>query len=480
MNRVENRYEVRRGDPITMGGLKDELGNPVGYSEAKHSGTLVFIGPARPKTRVITVDPEKVDPDTPGLRPDRKTVKAEFYTQDYQIVREDEIKLGDKIISRNGLKGVISMIVDDLGKDEKGRPYEAVVNYGEVWRDSKSKVGTPEYELEEETFIKQGKRKAGTVVERRDGDGKVYFFLIDKMAQDQLGSGLRMSTTMLSGMWEWFLQDVMKDGKGYTQTELNDKLTEFVERYFGEKGTFVPTLKALHYKAVKRGDSVRIEINDRDHDPSKPLKDDEGEWVYLPHTFAGRNYEYAYIPNYISRVYFDGRTVREYYQIDPDNKNPSASNWYWTFIVKQLKNMMYMFPKNESAVNLVATPYARKGEESNYMPVKMDVMDVLNAGGNPYDPNVSITLRKEPVTDRFSIQTHPVDVDWSGDYNGIIGIHPEIALKATIDYDGDQVVAWTPIIDQAVIKLNKEDEDKLKESLKKKNYETRFEDNFLC
>jgi len=474
--RVTNKYDIRRGDPISMGGLKKDLGNPVGYTEAKHSGTLIWIGPPRPKTRKLTVDPDKVDPSAPGLSDDRKTLTTEFYTQAFQIVREDEVKIGDKIISRNGLKGVISKIVDDLGKDKKGNPYEAVVNYGEVWRDSKSKKGTPEYALEEETFIKQGKRKAGTVMEHQDGDGKVFFFLIDKMAQDQLGSGLRMSTTMLSGMWEWFLQD-LGDLKNVPQAEIDEKLTEFVERYFGEKGTFIPTLKAMHYKAVKRGNQVRIEINDKDHSPNEPMKDAEGDWVYLPHTFAGRSYDYAYIPHSISRVYFNGRTIMEYYQVDPDNKNPGgASGFYWSFIVKQLKNQMYMLPRNELAVNLVATPYAREGEETNYMPIRMDAFDVINTGANPYDPDLKMTLRKEPVTDRYSIQTHPVDVDWSGDYNGIIGIHPEIALKATIDYDGDQVVAWNPVIEQAEIKLTKEEEKILKDSLKPENYKRSFED----
>jgi len=476
ISRVENRYDVRRGDPITMGALKDELGNPVGYAEAKHSGTLLWVGPAKKKNRTITVDPEKIDPDTPGLDMGKKKLETTYHTQDFIIVREDDIHLGDKIISRNGLKGIISEIVPTLGKDEKGRPYEAVVNYGEVWRDSKSKKGTPEYDLEEETFIKQGKRKAAVITEHQEGDGSVYFFLIDKMAQDQGGSGLRMSTTMLSGMWEWFYHDVITDPTK-SQAEREEKLTEFVERYFGDDGTFIPTLKALHYKAVKRGDSVRIEINESDHSPNKPMKDAEGEWIYLPHTFAGMSYDYAYIPHYISRVYYDGRTIREYYQLDTDNKNPSASSWYWSFIVKQLKNRMYLLSSNENAVNLVAAPYARKGEEDNYAPVKMHAFDAINAGiKNIYADDIKITLRKEPVTDRYSIQTHPVDITWDDDYQGVIGIHPEIAVKATIDYDGDQVVAWTPIIEQAEIKLDADDEKILKDSLKKENYDKKLED----
>jgi hypothetical protein len=93
----------------------------------------------------------------------------------------------------------------------------------------------------------------------------------------------------------------MGEGKRYTQAELNAKLEEFVGRYFGDKGTFVPSLKAMHYKAVRKGDKVKIEIDERE-----PLPDSDGDVIYLPHTYAGRTYDYAYIPNFISRIYFDG------------------------------------------------------------------------------------------------------------------------------------------------------------------------------
>ena len=376
--------------------------------------------------------------------------------------------MGDKIISRNGLKGVVAEIVPTLGKDENGNSYDAVVNYGELWREADKK--DPDYKLAEETYFKQGKKKAGVIREHEAGDGKVFFFLIDKMAQDQSTSGLRMSTTMLSGMWEWFLADLDKDKKDYTQDELDAKLQHFVEHYFGDKGTFVPSLKAMHYKAVKRGKKVRIEIDERE-----PKEDDDGKVIRLPHTYAGRTYEYAYIPNYISRVFFDGNTLREYYQTGKAQKGvTSASDWYWAHIVKQVKNRLYLFPRNEDAVNLVAVPIYN-GTPEEYDTVVMDHIDFINAGGNPYDKNPQITLRKEPVTDKDSIQTHPVRLDFDGKYTGCIGIHPKAALKATIDYDGDQVVVFTPPIEHARVKLDDEEVQALKE-LKKDKYERTFKD----
>jgi len=447
--KVGDTLSIRRGDPLVFGGFSDLEGSP-GYAEAKHSGSLVYIGKPKKKSRTITVDPD--------VHPSGKSkVEVDFWTQDYQIVREDTLRMGDKIISRNGLKGVIAEIVDTLGKDEKGRPYEAIVNYGEVWREAEK--SDPEYKIKEETYFKQGKKKSGVVLEHEKSDGQIFFFLINKMAQDQSTTGLRMSTTMLSGMWEWFLYDVDKAGKKLTQAELDTKLQNFVERYFGDKGTFVPSLKAMHYKAVKKGNKVTIEIDERE-----PTEDEDGKIIKLPHTYAGRTYEYAYIPNYISRVYFNGKTLMEYYQTGNNKQGvSSASDFYWAFIVKQLKNKLYLFPRNEDAVNLVAVPiYNGKPEE--YDTVVMDHIDYINAGGNPYDKEPMITLRKEPVTNKDSIQTHPVRLDFDGIYTGCIGIHPESALKATIDYDGDQVVVFSPPIEHARIEIEDETIQALKDT----------------
>lgn len=458
--RVDEALEIQRGDPLTLSRFKDLDGNP-GYKEAKHSGQLIYLGQPRNKQRGLTVDKDR---DPQG----RSKVTVNFVTQEYIIVREDDLKIGDKVLSRNGLKGVIAEIVPSLGKDKKGRDHEAVVNLGEVWREADPK--SPDYKLEEETFLKQGKKKSGVVREHEASDGQIFFFLIDKMAQDQSTSGLRMSTTMLSGLWEWFLYDVMGEGKRYTQAELNAKLEEFVGRYFGDKGTFVPSLKAMHYKAVRKGDKVKIEIDERE-----PLPDSDGDVIYLPHTYAGRTYDYAYIPNFISRIYFDGSTLREYYQMDSSRKGTtSASGYYYQFIVRQIKNRTYIFPRNEDAVNLVAVPYYGKNPE-DYNTVVMDLMDFINAGGNPYDKNPTVTFRKEPVTGKFSIQTHPVKIDKTGKYNGCIAIHPSVALKATVDYDGDQVVVFTPSIGHAVVKLDDEELEELK-GLKKSDYITRFND----
>jgi len=456
---VSSALDIRRGDPITFGRFEGLEGSP-GYKEAKHSGKLIYVGDPKLKTRVITVDPDR---DPQG----RNKIELKFYTQDYQIVREDDLRLGDKVLLRTGHKGVISEIVDDLGKDEAGRPYEAVINYSEVWREADP--SDPEYELKEETYFKQGKKKSGMVLEHEAGDGQLFFFLIDKMAQDQSTSGLRMSTTMLGGLWEWFLDDLFKKNPNPSKAEMEQALQRFVERYFGDEGTFVPSLKALHYKAVKRGDKVYIEI-----DENEPTSDEHGIVVRLPHTYAGRKYEYAYIPDFISRTYWDGKTFRELYQVGHDKEVTSATDFYWSLIAKQIKNRLYIFPRNEDAVNLVVVPWYYKSPE-DYDHVIMDAIDYINAGGNPFDPNPMITIRKEPITDKYSIQTHPVILDWSGKYSGILGIHPSVAVKATIDFDGDQIVAFTPPLEIARVELPEDEVEELK-SLKKKKYNIDFKD----
>jgi len=79
------------------------------------------------------------------------------------------------------------------------------------------------------------------------------------------------------------------------------------------------------------------------------------------------------------------------------------------------------------------------------------------------------------VTGKNSIQTHPVIIDKTGKYNGCLAIHPSVAVKATVDYDGDQVVVFTPPIDHAKVKLTPEELKELVD-LKKKAYTTKFKD----
>lgn len=455
--RVKEGMHVDRLDPIVLGGFED-IGYGVGNRQARHSGDLVLVGPATQRSRKITLAQGEEGDDVVAL---------DYWTQDYQIVRTDILRVGDKILDRGGLKGIISDIKKDLGKDEKGRPYDLIVNYDEVWRETDRK--TEEDKIKDDTYHRQGKKKSAIVLEHEAADGKIFFFMIDKFAQDSTTVGLSFSPTLVSGLWERALDSLPK---GATEFDRNEIINHFAERYFRGEGNFVPTLKALHYKAVKKDGIVTITVDDRE-----PTPDEYGEVVDLPHTYAGNTYQKAYVPHYISRVYFDekGKTFREIY-IEQQGKIPSDdSDAYWFNITKQVKKRFKLFPREDIGIQLVTRPWCEDPKDpTKHQKVQMDYMDVIDMGADYNDPNLVVTFRKEPVTTGDSIQTHPVDVDKTGKFRGSIGLNPTLALKATIDYDGDTVMVFTPPIPDAISTLDDEALTKLK-SLKIKKFNEQFE-----
>jgi hypothetical protein len=447
---IKGTYPVDRLDPLTLGGF-EELGAGVGSKFAKHSGELFLVGQPKERRRKITLAQGETGDDI------REVV---YYSQDYQIVREDKLRVGDKILDRGGLKGIISDIVPNLGKAEDGKPYDLVCNFEEVWRESDDK-------LKDETFLKQGKKKSAIVLEHEQGDGHLFFFMIDKFAQDSTTTGLSFSPTLVSGLWEWALSGLSED----TEEARDELIDEFSSRYFRGEGNIVPTLKALHYKAVKRGDVVTLEIDDKE-----PTEDENGIIVDLPHTYAGNTYQKAYVPHSVARVYFDGKTFREVFIAQKDKTPNDASDFYWYNIMKQTKNRFGLFPKMDWGIQLVTRPWAEDAKDpTKYGLVQMDYLDVIDMGGDPYNPDLKVTFRKEPVTGKGSVQTHDVQVDFTGKYRGTMGMNPTVALEATIDYDGDTIVAFIPIIEDAIVKLEgTEAFDDLK-AMKTKKYDQTFE-----
>jgi hypothetical protein len=447
---IKGTYPVDRLDPLTLGGFED-LGAGVGNKFAKHSGELFLVGQPKQRRRKITLAQGESGDDIQ---------EVVYYSQDYQIVREDKLRVGDKILDRGGLKGIISDIVPSLGNADDGKPYDLVCNYDEVWRESNDP-------LEDEKFLKQGKKKSAIVLEHEEGDGYVFFFMIDKFAQDSTTTGLSFSPTLVSGLWEWAL-----DGLPHDTEEARDEMIEkFASRYFRGEGNLVPTLKALHYKAVKRGDVVTLEIDDRE-----PTPDDDGEVVDLPHTYAGNTYQKAYVPHSVARVYFDGKTFREVFIAQKDKTPNDASDFYWFNIMKQTKNRFSLFPKMDWGVQLVTRPWAEDPKDpTKYHKVQMDYLDVIDMGGDPHDPDLRVTFRKEPVTGKESVQTHPVEVDFTGKVRGTIGLNPTVALEATIDYDGDTVVAFHPVIEDAIVKLEGTNAGDSLQDLKKAKFNETFE-----
>jgi len=453
---IKGTYPVDRLDPLTLGGF-DELGVGVGNKFAKHSGELFLVGDSKERRRKITLAQGESGDDI------RDVV---YYSQNYQIVREDVLKVGDKLLDRGGLKGIISDIVPSLGVDKKNKkPYDLVCNYEEVWREADR--STAEGRLDDDRFLKQGKKKSAIVREHEDGNGEVFFFMIDKFAQDSTTTGLSFSPTLVSGLWEWALEGLEVD----TDEARNNLVDAFASDYFRGRGNLVPTLKALHYKAVKKDGIVSLEIDD-----AEPTADDKGEVIDLPHTYAGNTYQKAYVPHSVARVYFDGKTFREVYISQLDKTPNDASDFYWFNIMKQAKNRFGLFPKMDWGIQLVTRPWAEDPKDpTKYHKIQMDYLDVIDMGGDPYDKKLIVTFRKEPVTGKESIQTHPVDVDFTGKYRGTMGMNPTVALEATIDYDGDTVVAFVPAIKDAVVELGKEEMDGLKE-MKTRKFEQSFEE----
>jgi hypothetical protein len=452
---IKGTYPVDRLDPLTLGGF-DELGVGVGNKFAKHSGELFLVGDSKERRRRITLAQGERGDDT------REVV---YYSQDYQIVREDVLKVGDKLLDRGGLKGIISDIVPSLGIDkETSKPYDLICNYEEVWREEDR--STAAGRLQDDTYHKQGKKKGAIVLEHEKGKGEVFFFMIDKFAQDSTTTGLSFSPTLVSGLWEWSLDGLEVN----TEEARNNLIDAFASDYFRGRGNLVPTLKALHYKAVKKDGIVSLEIDDKE-----ATMDDKGEIIDLPHTYAGNTYQKAYVPHSVARVYFDGTTFREVYISQLDKTPNDASDFYWFNIMKQAKNRFGLFPKMDWGIQLVTRPWAEDPKDpTKYHKVQMDYLDVIDMGGDPYDPDLIVTFRKEPVTGKESIQTHPVQVDFSAKTRGTMGMNPTVALEATIDYDGDTVVAFVPPIKDAIVELPKKTMDELKE-LKTRKFDESFD-----
>ena len=214
--------------------------------------------------------------------------------------------------------------------------------------------------------------------------------MIDKFAQDSTTTGLSFSPTLVSGLWEWALEGLESN----TEEARNNLIDAFASDYFRGRGNLVPTLKALHYKAVKKDGIVSLEIDD-----AEPTADDKGEIIDLPHTYAGNTYQKAYVPHSVARVYFDGKTFREVYISQLDKTPNDASDFYWFNIMKQAKNRFGLFPKMDWGIQLVTRPWAEDAKDTTkYHKVEMDYLDVIDMGGDPYDPKLTVTFRKEPVT----------------------------------------------------------------------------------
>jgi len=343
----------------------------------------------------------------------------EYIKQKYQVVRVSPLKLGDKILIRGGLKGVVTKIVPDgsLGVNPKtGEPYEIVINHEDVWKESKNKIKDKRYEL-------SAKKRGALVKEYEAGKGKLFYILGGKFTAEKAfksTSGLKMSWTFLAGL---------------------------VEKIKGDKYVIETMTPKEEEKLIKK------------------YKPPNGSYVKLPHTYAGHKYEYVYVPEWITQTYFDGDQLQLIF--NKGIQDEFSSQLAYRLISTIAKKHFNPLPIYKNRIlNLVTVSHDNPNE------LVMAASDLLKLGLNPKEKNY-VTIRKEPVTSGNSIITMPVKTDWKNEHEGVIGIHPSIAGKATIDYDGDDVVVMVPHLPMKYfnLKLTEEDKKELKEEeeLFKKN-----------
>ena len=357
-----------------------------------------------------------------------------YYKQKYQIVRKSKLEVGDKLHSRTGVKGVVTSIQDDIGKDKKGRPYDLVVHPEDVWVESKDPVA-------DELLKRKGKKKGSLVLERSVSDGTVFVFLDGEFSADvpfTPRSGLSISTTLVGSLLE--------DSK-FDPEEFNRKYQQY---------TVLPdVLKAFHLKAVHdtKSGKIKVMIDEKDPKPEPGMtRKEDPSIVKKRHVVNGVKYDYMYVPTWLSRKYFGQGSIREN-AVKFDDKFKSQ--------ILQRFSLLPVFPH---ALNLRAVAWSPPSVVEDRK-VIMDISDAIRLG---YDPTshapFRISFRKEPVSLGKSVQTYEVIVDGTGRWKNAIGIHPYLAKQGVIDFDGDQVVAFTPIMDSRIhdVKLNKGMKDEIR------------------
>lgn len=403
---------------------------------SSYDGYLVLVSPGTKKDgspHKVTL--YEVDPETGK----RKVIR--FYLPKYQIIRVSSLKPGGKVFSRSGIKAVVVDVVDDLGKDEKGRPYDMVINPDDVWMED------PDPE-KDKVLTERAKKRGGIVKERQLTDGLVYISLAGKFPEDipfKPSSGLSLSMTFLGGLFEKIKSD-----------------KKIAEWFFKDNKRLAAIMKTFHLRMVENKKTGEIWI---ERDPEEPKPDENGRVIYMPH-YWGLKYDWMYIPYFLDKRYVDQNTIREnfieYLPKDPALRKEALRAAFHR-ISTALRGHGGILPRYKSALHLVAVTYADPKKLDRVDTILMDIDDVRKLGLDPKEKELWVTLRKEPVTEASSIQTFRVKVDTLGKFKNCVGVHPLAAKRMTLDFDGDTVVAFTPAIEEFKIQpLSSEEKAKLK------------------
>jgi len=412
---VKGTKKGRRADLVEEGG-RQVCGEEIGTQTQTVDGKSVV-------THYCPVHGNISDDDVAEFHKPRTVF---YYRQKYQIIRKSPLKIGDKLFNRNGMKSVIADVVPDLGKDEKGRPYDLVVNGEDIWGEGPQ-------------ALKKGKQKAGIVLERRASNGTIFVFLDGEFSADTPftpRSGLSISSSFIGGLLE---KKINAD--------------EFDKAY--QQGTLLPDIfKALHLRAIRDAKTGKVTV---EPDPENPRPDTikgytlrtDPNILRMTHTVNNIKYKYMYVPPWIARKYFSQGSIRE-------------NTMTYKKLFEQVMNRFDLLPKYSQALNLKAVPWVPPTLTDDTK-IIMDVSDMMLLG---YDPRSAmpfkVTIRKEPVSIAASIQTYTVVPDGTGRYKNCLGIHPLLATKGIIDFDGDEIVAFTPAIDEFVVKLTDKDKEGLR------------------
>jgi hypothetical protein len=368
----------------------------------------------------------------------------EFFTRKYVIVRRAIPRVGDKIVSRTGIKGIVTDVIRDSKAD-------MIINPIEVWQeDTTNKYGEIESKgigkgVKEKGLYGSQKRRGSLIKEIDKSDGKVFAMLShDDFAEDRTSIGFALSFTFLAGSME-------KIG-----------VHSLIDNYVS--GRFLKDIfKFSHLDLVKQGDTYRFV-----QDKHEPIADAFGRIEEHHHKFNGKDYKYLYIPNTFDSYYFDskrgqlkelfpGRELVGEFRRRIRAKNPSMTSEQvgkgaeaelirervegYRNMKKRVKSYLsgkLGRPDYEKAVLLTAVAADNRENELVVDEIDADVLDVK-------DGDV-VTAFKEPVTSSRSVGTFRLRVDSTGKYKGCVGIHPLVAENMTTDFDGDQLCIFVPAL----------------------------------
>lgn len=431
---VPEGTKVEKGDLVVKKKIPN-LGIGRNVYVSNYSGVVRWLGPPVPHT---------------------KDGKVLYYTRKYYIERVSPLTVGTKLMSRTGIKGVVTDIIP-------GDKPMMIVNFDDVWTDipeslrkkyEKAIAKPPERRtIDDENIIREyqrklNKRKAALFKELDAGGGQIFVFLEPSgFPEDYEAHGLRLSWTFLSGALE------------------KEKFDTLFNKYYGYNEEIARLLKFLHLKLEKTEDGkYKIVVDDKEPEP-----DDGGKIIKFRHKVAinsphEKEFETLYVPNFMEKYFIDQDGYVRSFGIREGMKEQEKIKAYHAMRKHALKllNDLLFSPRFATAMDLKVVAANIKPDQ---VLVDKKLADILGLKEGMW-----VGVRKEPVTSADSIMTLRVKIDKSGKYRNVLGLHPLIAKQATIDFDGDSASLFYPPISKKFVPKLSVDSRKEIEEWKKKGW----------